>query len=203
MNDPYGRNIWGTPPQGNADYAFQQHIMASLKPDTGRCVVLFPHGVLFRDSESDIRKKMIEGDYVDAVIGLGKNLFYNSSMESCLLICRTKKPKARKGKIIFIDAKEEIKLERSSAYLTEKNIQKISDAYHDFSDIDGFAKVSSNKDVLSENNGILSVQLYVKQSSDKQEHELADLLSIIETQQHDFNGTLENLLIQLKDLGIK
>ena len=49
---------------------------------------------------------MIEGDFVDAVIGLGKNLFYNSSMESCLLICRMNKPEDRKGKIIFIDAKE-------------------------------------------------------------------------------------------------
>lgn len=73
MNDPYGRNIWGTPPQGCADYAFQQHIIKSLKPDTGRCVVLWPHGVLFRDAESEIRKKMIEADLVDAVIGLGKN----------------------------------------------------------------------------------------------------------------------------------
>ena len=97
-NDPYGRNIWGTPPQGCADYAFLQHIMASLNTDTGRCIVLFPHGVLFRDAESAIRKKMIEGDYVDAVIGLGKNLFYNSSMESCLLVCRMKKPREEKGK---------------------------------------------------------------------------------------------------------
>ena len=102
MNDPYGRNIWGTPPQGCADYAFQQHIMKSLNPDTGRSVVLWPHGVLFRDAESDIRKRMIKEDYVDAVIGLGKNLFYNSSMESCLLVCRMKKPKERKDKIIFI-----------------------------------------------------------------------------------------------------
>lgn len=75
MNDPFGRNIWGTPPQGCADYAFQQHIIKSLKPDTGRCVVLWPHGVLFRDAESDMRRKMIEADLVDAVIGLGKNLF--------------------------------------------------------------------------------------------------------------------------------
>lgn len=57
INDPYGRNIWGTPPQGCADYAFQQHIMQSLNPKTGRCVVLWPHGILFRDSEREMRKK--------------------------------------------------------------------------------------------------------------------------------------------------
>lgn len=70
-NDPYGRNIWGTPPQGCADYAFQQHIMKSLKPDTGRCVVLWPHGILFRDAEREMRRRMIESDCVDCVIGLG------------------------------------------------------------------------------------------------------------------------------------
>ena len=86
INDPYGRNQWGTPPQGCADYAFQQHIIKSLKPKTGRSVTLWPHGVLFRDSEEAMRIKMIKEDLVEAVIGLGKNLFYNSSMESCLLL---------------------------------------------------------------------------------------------------------------------
>ncbi|MBL8090750.1 MAG: SAM-dependent DNA methyltransferase [Anaerolineales bacterium] len=201
-NDPFGRNIWGTPPQGNADYAFQQHIMSSLDSKTGRCVVLWPHGVLFRDAESDIRKKMIEGDYVDAVIGLGKNLFYNSTMESCLLVCRTKKPKSRKGKIIFIDAKEEIKIERSSAYLTDQHTQKISDAYWNFEDINGFTKVVSNKDVLTENNGNLSVQLYVKQSGGGQEHELDDLLQLVKSQRHELGKKLDDLFTQLKELGV-
>jgi type I restriction enzyme M protein len=124
MNDPFGRNIWGTPPQGCADYAFQQHIMKSLNPETGRCVVLWPHGVLFRDSEAEIRKRMIEEDYVDAVIGLGKNLFYNSSMESCLLVCRMKKPKERKGKIIFINGLNEVRIDRSNAWLEPQHIKR-------------------------------------------------------------------------------
>ena len=132
MNDPFGRNIWGTPPQGCADYAFQQHIIKSLKPDTGRSVVLWPHGVLFRDAESEIRKKMIEADMVDAVIGLGKNLFYNSSMESCLLVCRMKKPKERKGKILFVNAVNEVRIDRSNAFLEPQHIKKIADAYWKF-----------------------------------------------------------------------
>ncbi|MFN5762550.1 MAG: class I SAM-dependent DNA methyltransferase, partial [Sphingobacteriales bacterium] len=65
MNDPYGRNIWGTPPQGCADYAFQQHIQKSLNEKNGRSISLWPHGVLFRDSESDMRRKMIEEDLVE------------------------------------------------------------------------------------------------------------------------------------------
>jgi type I restriction enzyme M protein len=90
-------------------------------------------------------------------------------MESCLLVCRMKKPKERKGKIIFIDAKEELRIERTNAWLQPKHIKKIGDAYWKFKDADGFAKVMSNAAVL-ENNGNLSLQLYVKQTAATNEH---------------------------------
>ena len=202
MNDPYGRNIWGTPPQGCADYAFLQHIIKSLNKDTGRCVVLFPHGVLFRDSESELRKKMIEADMVDAVIGLGKNLFYNSSMESCLLVCRMKKPKERKGKIIFINAIDELRLERNSAWLETKHIKKISETYWKFKDVDEFAVVKSNDEVLK-NNGNLSLQLYVSQKAESIEHNIEDLISDIQDVQRQQNKSIETLLGKLKDLGVR
>lgn len=202
MNDPFGRNIWGTPPQGNADYAFQQHIMASLKPNSGRSVTLFPHGVLFRDAESDIRKKMIEGDYVDAVIGLGANLFYNSSMESCLLVCRMKKPKDRKGKIIFINAVDELHLERSSAWLGRDHIKKIANAYHSFKDINGFAKVATNLEAL-ENNGNLSIPLYVKIKSETQKESIHGLIDEIEQRHKTLNSSMKKLFDELYALGIE
>jgi len=202
MKDPFGRNIWGTPPQGTADYAFQQHIMASLKPDSGRSVVLWPHGVLFRDAESDIRKKMIESDYVDAVIGLGKNLFYNSSMESCLLVCRMKKPKERKGKIIFINAVNELRIERSSAWLEPQHIKRIADAYWKFKDVDGFAKVVTNKDIL-ENDGNLSVQMYVKQNADNSENVIEELIANIKSGQTVLDNSLDDLFKKLKSIGIE
>lgn len=200
MNDPFGRNIWGTPPQGNADYAFQQHIMASLKPETGRCVILWPHGVLFRDAEADIRRKMIEGDYVDAVIGLGKNLFYNSSMESCLLVCRMQKSVQRKGKIIFIDARDELQIERNSAWLDISNINKICDAYYSFSSHEGFSNVVSIEDVLSKQ-GNLSIQLHVSRPTLNVDNNISktivDLLSV----QQKLNESLEDMLDNLKTMG--
>jgi len=202
MNDPFGRNIWGTPPKGCADYAFQQHIMKSLNPETGRCVVLWPHGVLFRDSESEIRKKMIEYDFVDAVIGLGKNLFYNSSMESCLLVCRMKKPEERKGKIIFIDAKEELRIERTNAWLEPQHIKKISNAYWKFKDEEGFAKVMSIKEVLG-NKGNLSLQLYVIQTTNGTKHQTKDLIADIKSGQEQISTSLDNLYFKLKDIGIE
>ena len=203
MNDPFGRNIWGTPPQGCADYAFQQHIIKSLKPESGRSVVLWPHGVLFRDSEADMRKKMIEDDLVDAVIGLGKNLFYNSSMESCLLICNMNKPKNRKGKVIFIDGKDEIRLERSAAYLKDEHIKRMADAYWNYKDEDGFAAVVKTKDILKENNGNLSIQLYVKAESTDSAHSVQDLLTTIHENRNSLEGGSNKLNAKLKGLGIE
>ena len=202
MNDPYGRNLWGTPPQGCADYAFLQHIIKSLNKDTGRCMVLFPHGVLFRDSESEIRKKMIEADMVDAVIGLGKNLFYNSSMESCLLFCLMKKTKKRKGKMIFINAVNELRIDRTNAWLEPQNIKKIHDAYKKFKDDDGFAKVMSKEDVLN-NNGNLSLQLYVKLKTETNEHNVEELLSEVKGTQKEMISSIENLFKKLKAIGIE
>ena len=159
-DDPYGRNIWGTPPQGCADYAFQQHIMKSLKPDTGRCVVLWPHGILFRDAEREMRRKMIESDCVDCVIGLGPNLFYNSPMEACLLICRMQKPANRRGKILFINAVDEVRRDKTISMLEEKHIDKIFKAYKEYKDIPGFAKVVSIEQIL-ENGATLNISQYV------------------------------------------
>ena len=159
-NDAFGRNIWGTPPQGCADYAFQQHIMKSLKPDTGRCVVLWPHGILFRDAERDMRRKMIESDCVDCVIGLGANLFYNSPMEACLLICRTKKSAERKGKILFINAVDEVKKDKTISTLEDHHIDKIFKAYKEYKNIEGFSKVVSNEDILK-NGATLNISQYV------------------------------------------
>ncbi len=176
--------------------------MKSLNPETGRSVVLWPHGVLFRDSESDIRKRMIEEDCVDAVIGMGKNLFYNSSMESCLLVCRMRKPKARQGKIIFIDAKEELRIDRTNAWLEPHHIKKISEAYWKFKDVAGFAKIMSNKEVLA-NNGNLSVQLYVKQAEVANEHNTEKLIGDIKTGQKQIKASLEKLFTQLKNIGIE
>jgi len=123
--DRYGRNFLGVPPQGRADYAFFQHILASLQPASGRCAILFPHGVLFRKEEAEMRRKMIEADVIECVLGLGPNLFYNSPMEACVVICRTAKPKARKGRILFINAVNEVTRERAQSFLTDEHIERI------------------------------------------------------------------------------
>ncbi|MCX7396357.1 MAG: class I SAM-dependent DNA methyltransferase [Planctomycetales bacterium] len=158
--DPWGRNLYGTPPQGRADYAFWQHIQCSLTPKNGRCAILFPHGVLFRQEEAEMRRKMIEADVIECVLGLGPNLFYNSPMEACVVVCRTGKPKARKNKVLLINAVGEVTRERAQSFLTDDHIERIVKAYEKFKDVDGFAKVVTNKAIL-EKDGNLSIPLYV------------------------------------------
>lgn len=160
-NDSYGRNILGTPPQGCADYAFQQHILQSLDRKNGRCAILWPHGVLFRDSEKQMRKKMIEMGVVDAVIALGKNLFYNSSMESCILICNTNLPANKKNMVLFINAFDDVTHGSDYSYLEEKHIKKIIDAYYGYKEIEEFARIKSVRDIKN-NDFSLLVSNYVK-----------------------------------------
>ncbi len=160
-SDPYGRNVWGTPPQGCADYAFQQHIQKSLDTENGRSISLWPHGILFRDAEQAMRTKMIEQDLVECVIGLGPNLFYNSPMEACLLITTTNKAEHKKGKILFINAVKEVKQNKTIGILEQKHINKIFKAYQDFESVDDFANLVEVSDVL-ERKGNMAINLYVR-----------------------------------------
>lgn len=161
--DAWGRNFLGTPPQGRADYAFQQHILASLS-DKGRSAALWPHGVLFRNEEQSMRAKMLEQDWVEGVIGLGPNLFYNSPMESCILICNRNKPAGRKGKVLFIDAVNDVTRERAQSFLKPENQKRILDAWQGFADERGFARVAGLDDIAS-NGFSLSIPLYVKRQN--------------------------------------
>jgi type I restriction enzyme M protein len=176
--DQYGRNFLGVPPQGKADYAFFQHILKSLKPNGGRCAILFPHGVLTRDEEYDMRKKLIHLDWVECIIGIGKNLFYNSPMEACIVICNTGKPKDRKGKILFINAKDEITRKNAQSYLEDCHIQRIANSYNNFATEDGFSAVATIEEISSEKNDYsLGISKYVTGAIDppasKEELDLA------------------------------
>ena len=159
-NDKWGRNFLGTPPQGRADYAFIQHILASMDEKSGRCAILLPHGVLFREEEKEIREQLVKKDLIEAVIGIGKGLFFNSPMPACVIICRTKKAVNRKNKILFINAENEFAKTNTEIYLTAQNISKILDAYKNYTDIEEFAKVASIENIV-EKNYKLSIAQYV------------------------------------------
>lgn len=159
-HDKYGRNFLGTPPQDCADYAFIQHIIASLDEDNGRCAILLPHGVLFRAYEQLMREELVKSDLIECIIGIGPNLFYNSPMEACILICNKKKPDVLRKKILFINALKEITRKNGESYLEKEHIEKIASAFHHAKDIDSFSKVVDLSDIEA-NDYDLTIQKYV------------------------------------------
>lgn len=188
-HDRYGRNFLGVPPQARADYAFIQHILASMDDKNGRCAILLPHGVLNRNEEAEMRKRHIESDNIDAIIGLGRNLFFNSGLESFILICSNRKPKERKGKILFIEAENYTHKEGKQAYLWPEDISKIVHAYNDLEDEVGFSKWVRIEDI---EDGNLNIKSYVKSASNKDISSLkTDIVDYV-NQQHLLANALGN-----------
>lgn len=159
-NDPYGRNLWGVPPQGRADYAFFQHIAKSLDPKTGRAAILFPHGVLFRREEAALREALVRSDLVECVLGLGAGLFYNSPMEAVVITLRANKPAEHKGKVLFINAINEVAREQASSFLRDSHQRKILNAYTGFTHVDRFAAVATLNEIAGKGFS-LAIPLYV------------------------------------------
>lgn len=164
-HDKWGRNMFGTPPQGRADYAFIQHIIASMDEKTGRCAILLPHGVLNRIDELQMRSNLVESDLVDCVISIGKNLFYNSPMEACVVICRSQKPVERQGRILFIRATDLVERKNTESYLTDAHISQILDLYNGNANIDGRSKSLSIAEIAL-NDYSLSPKLHVPASAE-------------------------------------
>ncbi|MFB5496517.1 type I restriction-modification system subunit M [Enterococcus casseliflavus] len=163
-SDKYGRNFLGVPPQNRADYAFFQHILKSMDIDNGRSAILFPHGVLFRGEEQEMRSNLVRSDLIECVIGIGRNLFYNSPMEACIVICRSRKSKERQRKIQFINAKYDVTRKNSESFLEVNHIEKISNAYQQFKEMIGFSKIVNIDEVIS-NGGELTISLYLPEKN--------------------------------------
>ncbi len=160
-HDKYGRCFLGVPPQSKADYAFIQHILASMDEKNGRCAILLPHGVLNRLTEMEIRKELIGADLVEAVISVGKNLFFNSPMEACILFCNSNKQSFRKNKILMIKATDLVERKNSESYLTDNHIKTIRDIFINFSEVEGRSLIIETS-TISKDKYSISPKLYVK-----------------------------------------
>ncbi len=160
INDPYGRNIAGVPPKGNGDMAWVQHMISSMN-DRGRMTVVLPHGVLFRKaSEQRIRKALLEMDLLEAVIGLGPNIFYGTQLAACVLVFKKQKETSTKNKILFIDGSEQIRVGRAQNFLEKEHVQQIFDWYRDFHDVENYVKVV-DMEQIKENDYNLNIPLYI------------------------------------------
>ena len=130
---------------------------------TGRCAILLPLGDLDRESETKIRENLVKSDLLEAVIGLGPNLFYNSPMEACIMICRSKKSAAAKGRVLFINAVKEVTRKNGESYLERGHIQKIIDAYRKRHSDGTFSYDATNTEIAAINYN-LNISRYAHQS---------------------------------------
>jgi type I restriction enzyme M protein len=161
-NDPYGRNFAGLPPKSSGDYAWVQHMIASMSPRTGRMAVVLPHGVLFRmGAEGRIRRKILERDVLEALIGLGPNLFYGTGLAACILVFRARKAPERQGRVLIIDASELYKRGRNQNTLEPGHVDQILTWYQAYEDVAGAARVVALGEI-AENDWNLNIPRYVE-----------------------------------------
>jgi type I restriction enzyme M protein len=161
-SDPFGRNFAGMPPGKSGDYAWVQHMIKSMAPKTGRMAVVLPHGALFRmGKEGEIRQKILGMDVLEAVIGLGPNLFYGTGLAACILVFRQRKAKDRKNKVLIIDASKEFKTGRAHNELLPAHVERIYGWYRDFKDVDNAARVAT-LDEIAANDYNLNIPRYVE-----------------------------------------
>ncbi|MDM1362503.1 type I restriction-modification system subunit M [Myroides marinus] len=160
INDPYGRNIAGVPPKGNGDMAWVQHMISSLN-ETGRMTVILPHGVLFRKAaEQKIRKALLEMDLLEAVIGLGANIFYGTQLAACVLVFKKQKEKTKKNKVLFIDGSDQIRLGRAQNFLEREHVDQLFTWYTNYQNVENYVQVVEMQQII-ENDYNLNIPLYI------------------------------------------
>jgi type I restriction enzyme M protein len=163
--DPHKRAIGGVPPKNNGDFAWVQHMITSMKPETGRVGVVMPHGVLFRSGpEGAIRKHLIESDLLETVIGLAPNLFYGTTIEASLMFFKASKDKKRKKHILFIDASKRFSKGKAQNFLADKDVEDIFSVYQSLGkteNTDIHSRLVSH-DEIEENKWDLNINRYLK-----------------------------------------
>ena len=141
-SDKYKRNIWGTPSDSCGDFAWIQHMIASMALGRGRMAVVMPQGVLFRgQQDGEIRKKLIKSDLVEAVITLGDKLFYGTGLSPCILILRRLKPAEHSGRILMIDGSKILTQKRAQNELSDEDVNRLYELYTQYADVEDFSKV--------------------------------------------------------------
>jgi len=200
-NDPYGRNIWGVPPQGRADYAFFQHIAQSMDKKNGRAAILFPHGVLFRQEEKSLRKKLVDSGILEAVIGLGAGLFYNSPMEAVVIVLKNGRLESDKSKILFINAVDLVSRDRAVSFLGDSHQVEILSIYKKMKSKEGLSSLRKIQEI-SANDYSLAIPLYVdvkEELPQRNEQSSKDILGNWVSASRNSEVSLTSLLAQFKD----
>lgn len=176
LTDIYGRNIWGCPTDANGDYAWIQHMVASMDNTNGRCAVVLPQGALFRPGkEAEIRKGLVNSDKLLCVIALANNLFYGATIPACVFIFTNKKQRSQKNRVCMIDASEIYTSQIAQNVLSESDLEEIYSLYENFRDDGSKCKIVDLKEI-EEKDYVLSVNRY----TEKETREYDDLKTAAE-----------------------
>ncbi|HAT4226412.1 restriction endonuclease subunit M [Clostridium perfringens] len=163
-SDIYGRNMWGSPTDSSADFAWLQHMVKSMDEDTGRCAVVLPQGVLFHGGkEGEMRKQLVESDKLEAVITLVSGVFYSTGVSACILILNNNKVAEHKGKVCLIDASRIYTAQRAQNIMTDDNVEEVYDLFKNYEDVIEKSKVVSIEDIKSKDY-TLSVNSYIEKA---------------------------------------
>jgi len=195
--DRYKRFLRGVPPKSKGDYAFILHMIETTLP-TGRVGVIVPHGVLFRGSaEQKIRRKLIEENLLEAVIGLPTNLFYGTGIPAAILIFN--KAKTTQD-ILFIDASKDFEDGKKQNVLRPRDIDRIVSTYQNFVAMDKYSHVASLKEV-EENDYNLNIPRYVDTFEEEEPVDIAAVQKNIVELEEELVGIREEMNKHLKELG--
>jgi type I restriction enzyme M protein len=197
--DHYGRFHRGLPPKGKGDYAFLSHMIETLTEDSGRVGVVVPHGVLFRGaSEGVIRKKLLEANLLDAVVGLPANLFYGTGIPAAILVFRKRKADAS---VVFIDASREYEDGTNQNRLRPQDLDRIVATYKARQSVPKYAHVADLAEI-AQNDFNLNIPRYV----DTFEEEETIDIRVVQKEIDGLNGDLavveEKMRSYLKELGL-
>ena len=200
IEDPYNRIKYGRPPAGSADWAWIQHMYASLKPK-GRMGIVMDNGVLFRGSkEKAARQAFVEMDVIDTVVGLPSNLFANTGSPGCLVFISKQKPKDRKGKILFVDGSKDYLEGKAQNHLREEDVQKTLATYHSFESVERYCTVA-NLDEIIENDYNLNISRYVDTTEPEVIVDIPEVLKELDQLEKEKAEIDQKLKGILQDLG--
>ena len=190
---------FGVAPASKADYAFVLHGLYHLEK-TGTMAIVLPHGVLFRGAaEGKIRKNIIKENLLDAVIGLPANLFYGTSIPTCVLVFKGREARGNNKDILFIDASNEFEKDKNQNKLTSENIEKIVETYQKRKDVDKYAHVASIEEI-EENDFNLNIPRYVDTFEEEEVVPLSEIVTNINETRSEIEKTTNELYSLLDEL---
>jgi type I restriction enzyme M protein len=198
-NDPHKRFWRGIPPKTKGDFAFISHMIETAVEDSGKIGVIVPNGVLFRSgAEEVIRKKLIDENLLEAVIGLPSNLFFGTGIPAAILLFN--KGKGKNKDILFIDASKEYQEGKKQNRLTDEHIKRIVKAYKDFATVEKFVQRATIKDI-QENKYNLNIPRYVDTFEEEKEIDIKAVQKEIEGLEKELAKVRKEMDGYLKELG--